>query len=367
MASPGPRSHSQVTRLADGARLQILSKRLLLGTGKHARPLIPEVQTDGSVTVLHSSQIADLGILKGKKVAVVGAGASAIDLCMHSLQHGAEGKVEWILREPRHFSGISFNTLWPMILVQLLYWQWLAYAALNLIVTLVVYGRHLVGGTLSWMPGRWYDVRYEQLVPGRGYLVSNKRRVSRRAGTEVSRIEGGALHLTNGDVIEGVDFLLMGTGYAPPERPAGFERPQNFAGFLPTGPHRGRLWLMGEDLLDTTAATPFVAYMLAIVYRALADDPDILSKLADAPRPADGADALGRPRLLNAMDVFVAVAPLARVLFPWYVWRVRMLGLYLYYRLVHKTVVFFPNTVIKTGMNLDKMERATELVAVVAE
>lgn len=62
-------------------------KRLVFCTGKHASPNLPAIpKDDGSVPTLHSSQVQEWDSYKGKRVVVVGAGASGLDLVINSLQ-----------------------------------------------------------------------------------------------------------------------------------------------------------------------------------------------------------------------------------------------------------------------------------------
>jgi hypothetical protein len=300
-------------------------------------------------------------MVEGRRVAVVGAGASALDLCMHSIAAGAAGKVEWVVRTPRHFQGCALmRTLWPMVLTQLMEGP-VANPLINLFLNVVMFLAHLCAGTLSWLPRAWFDVRYAQAVPGRGALLAAKDRLSRHVGAGVARVEAGAVHLTDGTAIRSVDLLLLGTGYDAPARPAGFDRPANFAGFLPTGDARGRLYLVGEDLLDTTAASPMVAVLNLDAFQAVTrgDAPGCCG--AAAAERALGErrrwPAEGSGRLLNLLEPLIAAVPLARGAYPFYVWRLQMIAVYTYYRAVHRTTVFSTKRVIRVGMDLDKMPR----------
>lgn len=347
----------QATRLADNATFEIRARRIVLGTGKHAKAIIPDIPSDGSVEILHSSQVRDFSRVAGRRVAVVGAGASGLDLCMHSIEHGAADKIEWILREPRHFTGAAFRALWPIFVEQLLWGTRLSALFLNFWFNVMIYTHHALAGTLSWLPRTWFDMQRSQLVPGRCLLIANKHRVSRHVGASVSRVEAGAVHLTTGEVLPGVDMLLLGTGYGAPERPGGFQKPETFAGYLSTGRHHGKLYLLGEGLLDTTGSTPITSHLLYdSTFREIAG-----SAAAAAPGgalsegrswPPEGSDLL-----LNSFDILEAVAPLARGRYPWITWRVRMAAVYLYYRIFHKTTVLHPERVIRTGLNLDDMPR----------
>lgn len=89
------------------------AKRLILCTGKHSTAYLPEIPSDGSVPMVHSSQVHDWDALKGKNVAVVGAGASALDLVINALkvnegQAADKARTYWLLRSPKHFGGYVF-------------------------------------------------------------------------------------------------------------------------------------------------------------------------------------------------------------------------------------------------------------------
>lgn len=379
------------------------------------------------MTILHSSQVPDFSCVTGRRVAVVGGGASALDLVLNTIEAGAAGRVEWVVRTSRHFQGSGLlRGLWPMVLAQLLWAPAVANKLLNDAVNFVMLVAHALAGTRSWLPAARLDLTTSQVVPGRGALLRQKDRLARWEGAGVARAERGRVILDDGREIPDVDLLLLGTGYAPPARPAGFERPANFAGFLPTGSARGRLYMLGEDLLDTTAASPLVAALLVDALRGAdaawagepaaaaaavgesvaAADADIetgggggaasiaapgaaaMTKaggagagdgagaaggVAELPEPgcfgagfapaARAAIAEGRRwpapgRLVNAMEVATATAPISRSAKPFAIWRIKMLAVYLYYRFAHRTTVFDPARVIRTGMDLDKMPRA---------
>jgi iron-sulfur cluster assembly accessory protein len=55
---------------------------LILCTGKHSTAYLPEIPSDGSVPIVHSSQVHDWDALKGKNVAVVGGGCSGLQYKM---------------------------------------------------------------------------------------------------------------------------------------------------------------------------------------------------------------------------------------------------------------------------------------------
>ncbi|KAI8475339.1 MAG: hypothetical protein J3K34DRAFT_390713 [Monoraphidium minutum] len=367
----------QVERLSDGAALTLRTRRLALCTGKHAVPKIPEIPTDGSVKILHSSQIEDFSIVEGRRVAVVGAGASGLDLCVNSITHGAEGQVEWVVRTPKLFMGFPLAQLWPVALFQLIYGigygNWAIRCAAE---------KAFAGGWHGRVPvlhGPHQACLW--VIPGRAFLLRNKKRLTRHVGASVSKVEAGSVHLSDGAVLESVDMLLLGTGYGTPERPAGFAPPKQFAGFLPTGAARGKLYLVGEPLLDTTGASPLVAHQLSLPFWAIDGGRAPTSDSANDGKVSAGCCgvapgvALSEERstpedprqLLNLLETVEMAAPLAREHFPFYVWRLKFIAIYLFYRLWHKTTVFYPDRIIELGLNLDEMPRESEAVTIVTK
>ncbi len=153
---------------------------LILCTGKHVTPFVPAIPTDGSVPMIHSSQVGiylsygggrwiggleraiihthppthptplpvkkkahpfasthpptpspqvhDWSALTGKSVAVVGAGASALDMAINALKanetqelsSGAaqQPQLHWLLRSPKHFSGFDYADLFLLTIFQ---------------------------------------------------------------------------------------------------------------------------------------------------------------------------------------------------------------------------------------------------------
>jgi cation diffusion facilitator CzcD-associated flavoprotein CzcO len=99
---------------ASGAQKQILARRVVLATGIDGlgAPSIPAVASAiGSRHYAHSADIFDLAALAGKRVAVVGAGASAMDNAAAALEAGAAQVGIFVRRDtiPRidKFTGIG--------------------------------------------------------------------------------------------------------------------------------------------------------------------------------------------------------------------------------------------------------------------
>jgi hypothetical protein len=67
-------------------------------------------------------QVHDWQALKGKNVAVVGAGASALDMAINALKANegqpASVKLHWLLRHPKHFGGFDYADLFLLTIFQ---------------------------------------------------------------------------------------------------------------------------------------------------------------------------------------------------------------------------------------------------------
>jgi hypothetical protein len=72
--------------------------------------------------------------------------------------------------------------------------------------------RYKKAGIMEIMPEGDFDIRRDQLIPGRPRMVQGFRSIERHRG-EVQSVHGNTIRLANGDEI-GTDLLLWGTGYA---------------------------------------------------------------------------------------------------------------------------------------------------------
>lgn len=342
---------------------ELRCRKLVLCTGRHATPIVPQMDTDGSVPMVHSSQFHRWEETRGKTVVVVGGGASGLDLCVNVLRSqesdDAHGQLHWVVRSPRFFSGSEFRCLWPMTILQVL----LGTTASTLILNAAINAHALCTfwwwGLLSWLPSQRFDLRDTQYVPGRSYLLRNSQRIRRYAGVGIQTIRGRTVTLTDGTVIQNTDLILLGTGYAGPARPAGVGNLDGL--YLKTcaaGERLGRLFLVGEMLLDTTGAAPAVYHAFSRVFWTLVRDEKCLQQLPLLD------DAISRPSAnLNNMDVINHVVALGttnsvlrapvRRLFPLFTWKVRLCCTFIYYRLLYRTTVLFPDRVLGHSMCLD--------------
>jgi hypothetical protein len=349
--------------LGAGSRAVMRCRKLVLCTGRHATPIVPPIDTDGSVPMVHSSQFHRWEEARGKRVVVVGGGASALDLCVNVLRtqenDDHRGQLHWVVRSPRFFSGSELLRVWPMTILQLLCGMKVSTFILNAAINahaMITFGRW---GLRSWLPPRRFDLRDEQYVPGRSSLLRNSRRIRRHAGVGIEAVRGRSVTLSDGTTIESVDLVLLGTGYALPTHPAGVGSLDGLS--LKSGAadeHQGRLFLVGEELLDTTGAAPAVYHVFSRVFWTLLRDEQCLQQL-----PLLDAAPSRSPRNLNNMDVvshIVSLAsgnrvlrPVIRSIFPFCTWRIRTCCIFIYYSWLCRTTVFFSDRVLGHMMSLD--------------
>lgn len=348
----------------DGGPCTLRCRRLVLCTGRHAAPALPMIDSDGSVPCIHSSQIDDWADMRNTTVVVVGGGASALDLCVNVLrtQAGASrGRLHWVVRSPRFFSGCEYRRLWPLTMLQLALGSWASTLVLNAAINLHAQFTFSRRGLRHWLPRRPFDLRCMQYIPGRGQLLRGARRLTRHAGASLAAIRDGAVILTDGTLIRDVGCVLCGTGYAPPQRPAGLGGLDDLVlKSCVGGEHAGRLFVIGEELLDTTGAAPLVYHVFSRVLWTLVRNGGCwteLSRLDEAcARPHDNINAFDIiNHLVRAGPDTPALRRCVRSLFPPFVWRARTLGTMLASSWLRRTTVVFADRVLGRSMSLDEM------------
>lgn len=192
----------------------VLARHLIAATGAHNRPRVPPVRRD-SVTLreYHSSALRDPSELKGRRVLVVGGGASAFDLLDLALEHGARsvawahhGEVRWFTpaRKPKHVVG-SVREYGRMQMSGAKPHQ------INAGLDADLRGRYEKFGLQAILPRAPVDLQRQQLVPGRPRMVARFEAI-RRVQASVEAIVGDTVMLSDGSSLE-VDLVLWGTGY----------------------------------------------------------------------------------------------------------------------------------------------------------
>lgn len=189
------------------------AKHLIAATGAHNRPHIPKVRRE-EVTLreYHSFSLRDPSEIVGRRVLVVGGGASAFDLLDLALDRGAasviwaHGRVRWMApgRKPKQMLG-SVREYGRLQMSGLTAQQ------INAALDQELRGRYAKFGMDAILPSTRLDLQREQLVPGRTRMVAQFTQIERRAAT-VEAIRGATVMLADGASVD-CDLLLWGTGY----------------------------------------------------------------------------------------------------------------------------------------------------------
>lgn len=239
---------------------------LIAATGGHNRPRVPHVERSGSlVTEYHSSALRDPEELRDRRVAVVGGGASAYDLLDLCFAHGAS-RVSWIYRSTKWMRptrrtkhlGIDMRVLakYQMLCLP----EALVYRMTNKDLR----ARYAKAGIKEIMPEGDFDIRHDQLIPGRPGMLANFPRIERYQG-EVRSIGGQTIRLSSGEMLE-ADLVLWGTGYGVDFDFLGLEaltKAKNlnavssrcYSRFLSAD--APNLFLLAPGVLDTNTSTPW--------------------------------------------------------------------------------------------------------------
>lgn len=300
---------------------------LVAATGGHNRPVIPQVgRSDPAMAEYHSCALRDPGILAGKRVTVVGGGASAFDLLDLALARGA-GRVAWVYRSTRWMRPTRQAKYFGTDVRRLLRFQVLGAppGLINRMLNRELRARYAKAGIEAILPEREFDIRRDQLLPGRPGMIRDFARIVRHRG-EPRRLEGDVVQLSTGEAIP-TDVLLWGTGYAAD---LGYLDVPALAGAssLPGLARRCRgvfrsmdapnLFLLAPGVLESNTTTPWAyahaarSIMSQVAGRAVFDDP-----------PVEG--------LTNHFDLVRMLARRDRRNFPWLRWRLKYLRLALGY------------------------------------
>ena len=189
------------------------SRWLIAASGGHNRPVIPEVERSApTLAEYHSSQLRDPGELCGKHVTVVGGGASAYDLLDLCCTRGAE-RISWVYRSTKWMRPTRRRKYFGTDMRIMARSQMLGQSAeaLNRQANENFRARYAKAGIEAIMPEQPFDIRRDQIIPGRPGMIEGFERIERHR-TEVRSIEGRTVHLVSGHTLD-TDLLLWGTGY----------------------------------------------------------------------------------------------------------------------------------------------------------
>ena len=300
-----------------------VSKFLVAATGGHNRPVVPRVERfDSSITEYHSSALRNADDLRGKRVTVVGGGASAYDLLDLCFAKGARS-VAWVYRstkwmrptlQPKHL-GVDMRLLskYQMLGVPT--------SMVNRRINKDLRARYAKAGIEEIMPERDFDMRREQLLPGRPRMLQNFQRIERYRG-EVQSLHGKTIRLSSGDEIE-TDLLLWGTGYAMDLDYLGLEAVSKaggpncvsarcYSGFRSID--APGLFLLAPGVLETNTSTPWAYAHVA---------KSIMSHIAGRPV----FESPPRQTMTNHFDLVKLLAARDRANYPLVYWYVKYLCL----------------------------------------
>ncbi|HMU62555.1 MAG TPA: NAD(P)-binding domain-containing protein [Gemmatimonadales bacterium] len=187
---------------------------MISATGGHNRPIIPEVERRAATVVeYHSSALRDPEELRGRRVTVVGGGASAYDLLDLCCTHGAS-RVTWVYRSTKWMRPTRRKKYFGTDMRLMARYQMLGrpIAEVNRRANETLRARYAKAGLEAILPARDFDIRRDQLIPGRPEMIRAFDRIDRHQG-EVRGIDGQTVQLADGEAFE-TDLLLWGTGYA---------------------------------------------------------------------------------------------------------------------------------------------------------
>lgn len=192
---------------------KLRAKALISATGAHNRPVIPEIRgSRPGIPEFHSSTLHDPNCLSGKRVVVVGGGASAFDLIDLCLQYGAAHIVwvhrafKWMVptRKPKKFASNVRDLAQRHMLGE-------TARQTSTLLDADLRARYQKFGIDELLPDTPFDLERDQLIPGRWRLIANLGQIERYRD-EIEAIETQSIVLRSGVRIES-DVVLWGTGY----------------------------------------------------------------------------------------------------------------------------------------------------------
>jgi cation diffusion facilitator CzcD-associated flavoprotein CzcO len=192
----------------------VRARHLVAATGGHNLPVIPAIpRVDSTVRELHSSALREPDVLTGREVLVVGGGASAFDLLELCFQQSAR-RIVWVYRGLRWFLPTrKAKTIAGSVRgFARLQASGMTAAQQSAAIGADMRSRYEKFGIGEIMPTHDFDVRHDQLIPGRTGMLTNFAAIERHRGS-VESIVGRTVTLSDGHRLE-PDLLLWGTGYS---------------------------------------------------------------------------------------------------------------------------------------------------------
>lgn len=267
LGSPMTRAHREENEWRVATQDTVLrAPWLLIASGVHNRPRVPAVERgDTSIVERHSSALRDPELLRDKRVTVVGGGASGYDLLALCFTHSARS-VAWVYRSARWMRPTRKKKYYGTDVRTLARYQMLGRSVdqVNRRINADLRRRYRKAGVEEIMPEHDFDIRRDQVIPGRRVMIDNFDRIQRFQG-EVRAVHGDEVHVDGGERI-GTDLLLWATGYdmdlryldvdglADATRPREVVR-RCWSGFLSTD--ADNLFLLAPAILESTTSAPW--------------------------------------------------------------------------------------------------------------
>lgn len=302
------------------------SRWLIAATGGHNRPVVPEVEREDSlIAEYHSSGLHDPEKLRGKRVTVVGGGASAYDLLDLCFAHQARS-IAWIYRSTKWMRPTRQAKHVGVDMRLLAKYQMLGFStsAVNQRINEDLRARYAKAGLQEIMPADDFDIRRDQLIPGRARMIQGFPRIERHRG-EVQSVRGKTIRLSNGEEIA-TDLLLWGTGYATDlgyldslPKTRGLNEISARCHSVFRSMDAPNLFLLAPGVLETNTSTPW-AYAHAAK--------SIMSHIAGSPVFVDPP----LRALTNHMDLVKMLARRDRRNYPFVLWFLKYLWLAMFHR-----------------------------------
>lgn len=303
------------------------SRWLIAATGGHNRPVIPQVERhDSSIAEYHSFELRNPEALRGQRVTVVGGGASAYDLLDLCFAYQASSIV-WVYRSIKwmrptrqvKYLGTDMRLLAKYQMLGL------STSAMNRRINEDLRARYKKAGITEIMPEDDFDIRRDQLIPGRPGMIQGFRGIERHRG-EVQAVYDKTIRLSSGEEIRS-DLLLWGTGYATELGYLGLDslakaRRLNEISARCYSVFRSsdapNLFLLAPGVLETNTSTPW-AY--AHVARSIMSHIAGASVFVDPPVQA----------LTDHCDLVKMLAPHDRQNYPFGLWYLKYLWLAMFH------------------------------------
>ncbi len=299
------------------------AKWLIAATGGHNRPIVPQVdRDDSSITEYHSSALRDPEDLRDKRVTVVGGGASAYDLLDLCFAHGARS-VTWVYRSTKWMRPTRRTKHLGIDMRILAKYQMLCLPAgmVHRLANKDLRARYTKAGIEEIMPKGDFDIRRDQLIPGRPGMISNFAHIERHCG-EVRSLRDKTIELSTGEEVE-TDLLLWGTGYGVDFGFLGLDaliKARNlndissrcYSRFLSAD--APNLFLLAPGVLDTNTSTPWAyAHVAKSIMSHIGGKPVFVKPPCEV--------------FTNHFDLVKMLAPRDRGNYPFGIWYLRYLWL----------------------------------------